>query len=493
MGKRMTSVSFRLRGPATVAVIAAAIAPAGPVQASAHRSVTVCPSGPPRCDYATIHEALDAVANGDRILIAAGSYAGGFTIEKSVSLVGSGADRTTITGGNPVAVTVASESTVVVSGFTITAAFENGVVNEGTLTISHTSVSRNFNEATSHRVDAPGIVNNGTLTVRSSAIEHNGVGRGSQPRAGGVYNRGKLTLVTSSLSGNYGGGNGAMTNEGQATLKDCSISGNDSFGWVGLGNDGLLEIRNCTYESSLALATGGKALIVDTTVRDGGRETVINRGALTIRRSAILDCAGPALINHETGLVNIEQSTLAGCVDGWGDRPGGLENRGTMSVRDTMIDGNVGSATGGGILNTGSITLTRVTAVGNSASDGGGGGGIANYGDALLEFSTLNGNTAAIGGGIANYKDADSDGTVTLVHSEVSGNTAEADYYGTAGIGGGIANYNGTVTLTHSIVTRNTAQGYEGVFGGGIFNSFGTVVLSHSSVFGNIPDDCVGC
>ena len=487
----MTAVSFRLCGPAVVAVMAAVLAPAGPVEASMARSVTVCPSGPPDCQYATIPEALEAVSDGDTILVAPGTYAGGFTIEKSVSLVGSGADQTTITGGNPVAVTVASESTVVADGFTITGAVETGVLNEGALTISHSSVSHNFNEA-SHQIDAPGVVNDGTLTVRSSAIEQNGVGRGSQPRAGGVYNRGKLTLVKSSLIGNYAGGNGAMTNEGQATLKDCLITGNDSYGEVGFGNGGLLEIRNCTYEHSLALATGGKALIVDTTVRDGGRETIINRGTLTIRRSAILDCAGPAVINHEAGFVTIEQGTIAECLAGYPYTPGGLENFGTMSVRDTTIDGNVGFATGGGILNTGSITLTRVTAVGNSAS-GDGGGGIANYGNALLEFTTLKGNDASIGGGIANYKDAESDGTVTLVHSEVSGNSAIADGSENAGIGGGIANYDGTVTLTHSIVTRNTAQGYEGVFGGGIFNSFGTVLLSHSSVYGNIPDDCVGC
>jgi hypothetical protein len=28
---------------------------------------------------------------------------------------------------------------------------------------------------------------------------------------------------------------------------------------------------------------------------------------------------------------------------------------------------------------------------------------------------------------------------------------------------------------------------------GGIFNDFGTLLLRHSAVFGNIPNDCVGC
>ena len=52
--------------------------------------------------------ALDASHDGDTIKVAAGTFAGGVTIAKSVSVIGAGAGATTIRGGGPV-VTVGEE------------------------------------------------------------------------------------------------------------------------------------------------------------------------------------------------------------------------------------------------------------------------------------------------------------------------------------------------------------------------------------------------
>src|SRR5919198_5806683 len=78
----------------------------------------------PHC-YATIQAALDAAADGDTIRIAPGTYAGGIVVLKSVSLVGSGAQATRISGGGPV-VTVGSTTsapTVSIDGVTIADGF----------------------------------------------------------------------------------------------------------------------------------------------------------------------------------------------------------------------------------------------------------------------------------------------------------------------------------------------------------------------------------
>src|SRR5438093_1423800 len=82
---------------AVLLVAAALVVGASPATAATLR---VCPSG---CPFTTIGAALAAAANGDKIQLAAGTYGGGFTIDKSVTLLGVGSGKTTISGGGTVA------------------------------------------------------------------------------------------------------------------------------------------------------------------------------------------------------------------------------------------------------------------------------------------------------------------------------------------------------------------------------------------------------
>jgi hypothetical protein len=94
----------------------------------------------------------------------------------------------------------------------------------------------------------------------------------------------------------------------------------------------------------------------------------------------------------------------------------------------------------------------------------------------------LQGSSAsASGGGVSNS------GIITLTDSIVSGNTVSSNYTS----GGGISN-GGTVTLTNSTVSGNTTSshpnsyGYGSTSGGGISNGgTGTVTLTNSTVSGN--------
>ncbi|MBA3633655.1 MAG: hypothetical protein H0W58_12750, partial [Acidobacteria bacterium] len=96
------------------------------------------------------------------------------------------------------------------------------------------------------------------------------------------------------------------------------------------------------------------------------------------------------------------------------------------------------------------------------------GGGVVNTGTLTLTNSTITSNRAIIGGGIYNNT-----GTLTLTNSTVSGNIGD-------GRGGGIYNIGGTTNLTGSTVSGNSAS----FLGGGIYSN-GTLTLTNSTVSGN--------
>lgn len=70
-----------------------------------------------------------------------------------------------------------------------------------------------------------------------------------------------------------------------------------------------------------------------------------------------------------------------------GNSGGGIYNSGTLTLTNSTVSGNLASAGGGGIYNDGTLTLTNSTLSGNLASAGG--GGILNYGTLTLSNSTL--------------------------------------------------------------------------------------------------------
>jgi hypothetical protein len=192
--------------------------------------------------------------------------------------------------------------------------------------------------------------------------------------------------------------------------------------------------------------------------------------------------------------VTVNKLTITGGTSIFG---GGIDNSGTLTVNDSKITGNVGHNTGdgGGIYNSdfGTLTLHSSGVTRNTLS-----GGIFNGGTLTLDSSSVTGNTTnTYGGGI--YNDF---GTVALNDgSSITDNTARGHF------GGGVFNYGGTLTLDSSSITGDTAgSDGGGVFntglvalkdgstmtgdtagsnGGGIYNDTGSVTLDNSSITGN--------
>ena len=138
---------------------------------------------------------------------------------------------------------------------------------------------------------------------------------------------------------------------------------------------------------------------------------------------------------------------------------------GNLTLNDATITGGNPVGGGGGIYNSnGTIILNNSTVSGNTATYYTGGGIYNNHGTLTLNNSTVSGNTATYGGGGIFNRFG---GTTTLNNSTVSGN-----------LGGGIFN-DGMATLNNSTVSGNTAG-----YGGGISNRR-TATLNNSTVSGN--------
>jgi hypothetical protein len=120
---------------------------------------------------------------------------------------------------------------------------------------------------------------------------------------------------------------------------------------------------------------------------------------------------------------------------------------------------------------TGTLTLKRLMLRGGSAS---GGGGIANSGTLSLMHSAVTRNRADFGAGIST-----SGGTVTITHSTIADN--DGHFVGALSITGG------TVTLHATTITGHFSQGTAGI-ANGFFGGGGTVLITESAITDNIAD-----
>ena len=111
------------------------------------------------------------------------------------------------------------------------------------LTVTNSIISGNSS------VGGPGGIGaGGSASITDSNISQNTTnGDGGGIGAGDPYDHDTLTMIDCSLSGNTGGGGGAIY--GAPTLTDCTLSGNtatDNGGALETGGDGL-TLTNCTF------------------------------------------------------------------------------------------------------------------------------------------------------------------------------------------------------------------------------------------------------
>jgi hypothetical protein len=160
----------------------------------------------------------------------------------------------------------------------------------------------------------------------------------------------------------------------------------------------------------------------------------------------------------------------------------GIKNLGTLQLDDVRVSSNDSDGAGGGINNSGELTISNSLIINNETiSSGGHGGGIRNTGTLTLLDSevTLNSTpgSGSLGGGIY------SSGTLVIERTVIHTNVADFR-------GGGIYS-SGTLELTDVGIFNNHATDSSTSFGGGLWNT-GLATLRSVTINGNSAQSAGG-
>ena len=539
---------IRRRRPRKLAVLGAVLTATAwlcAIPASA-ATWTVCRSG---CAYTQIGPAVAAASSGGTVSVGPGTYVGGFTIDKNLTLDGAGAQGTIVSGGGPV-ITIGSygatiEPTVAISGITIT----GGVTDTSPESIPATGKAGVI--AAGGGIEIPpnaDFTGGAVVTIANSVIAGNrvaptatvdgvlcpGLFDGYCPFAaaygGGIDSWGGLTVINSTVSGNLAGsasglstlasdanGGGIYSERGDLTVTNTVIKDNaatasgpdgrfaDSGGIFAEGStfaltDSVVTSNVARLDASLPdsvsggfAAIGGGIHIAGTNVSAAVSNSVVTDNSVTMTNSVGSAQADSGGIHED---VNVP--LLNDVIDG-------------NSVRAQTLPGSTGNSAGGGgagelfgtIAN--SWLISNTVTVAAAAGDAQAGGG-ANFGAGTLSHDTITGNAVSAssptGAGIAAGGGLLVTGDSTLRDTTVSANTASTNGSPAEGLGGGIFDSpipggppSGALELVNSSVVGNRLLGTTSatLLGGGIFASGESVTLTTSQVAGNRPDQCDGC
>jgi hypothetical protein len=181
-------------------------------------------------------------------------------------------------------------------------------------------------------------------------------------------------------------------------------------------------------------------LVIDKQLTIDGGDYVVTVSGNNAVRAFNIGASGVVTLSH----LNIVSGTVGGISNG-----GGIYNSGTLTVTNSTLSGNSADGMGGGILNFGTLTVQNSTLANNSSAAEG--GGIYNfYGRTLtVQDSTLSGNSAISGDGGGIFSRSLSGNTLTVQDSTFYSNTANN--------GGGIASGARPTLLTNTALYSNTA------------------------------------
>jgi hypothetical protein len=398
--------------------------------------------------------------------------------------------------------------------------------NSVAITVIRTEISGNAADADGGGIDNSGPDKNspddfsmGTLTVKDSNIDGNTAVR----FGGGIHvNNSTASITGCSMSGNSatdGSGGGFYNGSaGTATIKGAVLDGNSAgFNGGGIDGSGILTLTNSILSNNTVVVGqfgfygggidnwfGGKVTMNHDTVtgnhgKQGGGMNNFGTSTMTdcTFTANVADFGGGAIENSMTMDIYHSQFTGNSTTLSSFSSGGGIANTGTMTLGDSTISQNVARNNGGGLANYSHLAIVDCKVTGNTASNGGGMYDASYYFSTTVSTCIVTGNSANYGGGV--YAAGDK---MALSDSKFSNNSAT--YYGggidgnfsilsvndctvsknTAGNGGGLYNLGAVSTLTDCKVSNNSAT----FTGGGFDDEFSKTSLSGCQVTGNSAD-----
>ncbi len=308
-----------------------------------------------------------STANTDTITLTAGEL----MVTGSLTIAGPAAPATTvvISGAPPVSGQQSANASRVFS------------VTGGTVVFSNLTVTNGSPSPYSIPFPEPGgggdILNTATLTLTGCTVTGGG-GPFITGDGAGINNGSgaSLTMIGCTVSGNSGSSasGGGIANSGTLTATGCLISGNNVGGNGSVSGGGLVNSGTATLNSCTLSGNGATSFFAGTVFGDGGGAS--NTGSLTLNNSLVANnfsIYGGGLSNNTGGTLTLSACTLSGNSSvnyrpfgrnanaGYG---GGVINSGTASITDCLVVGN-GSDNGGGMDNGGTLTLINSTFTGN--------------------------------------------------------------------------------------------------------------------------------
>jgi len=221
---------------------------------------------------------------------------------------------------------------------------------------------------------------------------------------------------------------------------------------------------------NLASASSTIALLTNGELAVSANRTVF------LDASKLVDASGVARLENDP-IHPGSQITRSGVTVSGSDNSRGFNvaSGGNLALQNlTVTHGHTGSGGGGGIANSGTLTLVNCTI--SACFTSGRGGGLYSGGIASLIQSTVSGNTANdVGGGILN-----AGSSLMLRSCTLAGNTSLGTT-GLQGFGGGIFNFAVPLSLINCTLSGNTAA----TRGGGIRTQGGAVTLENTLIAGN--------